>query len=443
MNKAERMGTAPIPGLLVKFAVPSVFSLVLHALYNIVDRMFIGKGVGSMALAGVTLCFPVLLLLFGMCLLFASGAASQISIYLGEQSKKKAEEVLGNTICLCAITGVITSLIGLFFSDHILMLFSATSVTLPHAREYLNIISSGSVLFFFGFAFTFIIRAEGNPLYSTLMMTVGALLNIGLDALFIFTFKMGTAGAALATVISESVIVFMGIFYIMQKKGLLHIKRENLPLQKNHVYSIIALGASPALMNLVASLQQALTNNRLQVLGGETALAAIGIVFSVMALIFMFTFGMSGGMQPLLGYNFGARNMKRVKHTFILACSASFVIALFLCGGIIIFAEPIVSLFSKENGELLKLGTKALRICLLMTPLSTFQILSSRFFQSIGRSRLSIFTGLSRQLILYIPALLIFSSIFGLPGVWYSVPFADFAATFFAIFFIWRVWRKF
>ncbi|MCK4994982.1 MAG: MATE family efflux transporter [Candidatus Omnitrophica bacterium] len=438
MNRSAEMGTKPILWLLAKFAIPSIFSLVLHALYNIVDRIFIGRGVGSLGLAGVTLCFPVLLFIFGFCLLFSSGSASVISLHLGKQQRDKAEEVFGNTFAIMSVTAVVITVLGLLFYEPMLRLLSVSNDVYPHAKDYLQTLFAGSIFFFYGFFLTFVIRAEGNPVYATMMMVVATVINVILDSIFIFLLHMGTGGAALATIISEAVIVLMGLLYIMRKHGLLHIRRKHLHFNWPNIGQIVFLGLSPFLMDIAASFQVCLLNSRLVRYGGDVAVAAMGIIFSITSLIALFTFGMAAGMQPLIGYNYGAKNYKRVKDIFSYACFSTVTILLFGVASIVIFSESIAALFCRSDPELIKLSSHGLRIFVFMYPLVGFQILGTRYFQSVGKGLHSVLIGLSRQLLIFIPVLYVLSGMFGMEGVWFSSPIAEVLATIVTLLFLVR-----
>ncbi|MCG2711993.1 MAG: MATE family efflux transporter [Candidatus Omnitrophica bacterium] len=425
MNRSAEMGTKPILWLLGKFAIPSIFSLVLHALYNIVDRIFIGRGVGALGLAGVTLCFPLLLFIFGFCLLFSSGSSSLISLHLGKQQKDKAEEVFGNTFAIMSVTSIVITVIGLMFYEPMLRLMSVSNDVYPHAKDYLQILFAGSIFFFYGFFITFVIRAEGNPVYATMMMVVATVINVILDPIFIFLLHMGTGGAALATIISEAVIVLMGLMYIMRKQGLLHIRRKYLHFNWPNIGRIAFLGLSPALMDIAASFQVSFLNSRLVRYGGDVAVAAMGIIFSITSLVALFTFGMAAGMQPLIGYNYGAKNYKRVKDIFTYACFSTVAILFFAVTAIIVFSEQIAMLFCRTDPDLIKLSKHGLRVFIFMYPLVGFQILGTRYFQAVGKGLHSILIGLSRQLLIFIPVLYILSGRFGVEGVWFSSPVAE------------------
>ncbi len=442
MHRSEKLEKEKISKLLVIFAVPSVFSLVLHAFYNVVDRIFIGRGVGELGLAGVALCFPILLIIFGFCLLFSMGGASLISLKLGEKKKEEAELVLGNVITLITSVGLLITIVGTLFCDNLLTLFRVPAETLPYARDYISTIFIGSVLFLYGFSMTFIIRAEGNPIYSTLMIVAGSVLNLILDYVFIFHFLMGTRGAALATIMSEAVVALMGISYILQRKGLVHIRRKNLRLNFSIVKRIAVIGLSGAVMNIVSSFQLSALNACLVKYSGNQAVAAIGIVYAVGSLIMLFTFGMAAGMQPIIGYNYGAKRYERVKKTFYYVCSVTFLISLLFLGAIQLFAGSLSSLFCENNEPLIALSSRAMRIYLSLVPLASISILGARYFQAIGKGWHSTFIGLARQLIIFIPALFILSSVFQLSGILYSGPTADFLAVILTIFMLRREMKQ-
>ncbi|MDD5614419.1 MAG: MATE family efflux transporter [Candidatus Omnitrophica bacterium] len=428
MDRSYQIGEKSIPHLLLKFSMPSILSLVLHALYGIVDRIFIGRGVGSSGLAGVTIAFPVLLIVFSLCVLFSSGSSALISIYLGEKNKERAEYVLGSTFVVITITGLLVSFLGVIFHGRILGLFDISPDTYSYASDYLRIFLSGSIFFFYGFALTFIIRAEGNPVYATLMIVAGTLLNIPLDYFFIFVISMGTSGAALATVISEAVVALMGIFYIMRKRGVLHITRRHLAVNLSEVKKMVGLGLSPAFDNIAASLQVGLLNSRIVFYGGEIAVAAMGIVFAIGSIVRMFSFGMAAGMQPIVGYNYGANLSKRVKQAMLYASSSGFLITLLMVVSIWIFAEHITGLFCSADKELVKLSSYVLRVYLFMSPFATVHLLGVRFFQSTGKAFYAVLMGLFRQVIIFIPALYSLSYLFKLEGIWFSGPVTDILA---------------
>lgn len=425
MNRADYLGTDKIAKLLAKFAIPSVFSLVLHAVYNVVDRIFIGKGVGELGLAGVALSFPILLIIFGICLLFSSGGAALISLKLGEKKHAEAERVLGNLITMITLSGIVFTFIGVFFCEDLLLFFRASPETLPYAKEYMQMIFMGTLLFLYGFSMTFVIRAEGNPIYATMMMVVGSIVNVYLDYIFIFTLDMGIRGAALATVIAEAVVALMGVAYLLSRKGVLHIRRKNLPLNRDILTQIIILGLSPAIMNIVASIQLGAINSQLITYGGNQAIAAMGIVFSVGSIMMLFTFGMAAGMQPIIGYNYGARHYGRVQAAFSYVLVITVLVACVFVLSIYVFSVQLARLFVYNDPALVMLVSRALRFYLAFVPLASISILGARYFQSIGKGWHSVCIGITRQVFLFLPILFILSHLWQLNGIFLAGPATD------------------
>jgi len=412
----------------MRFAIPSICSLVLHGCYSIIDRIFIGQGIGPLGLAGVAMSFPILLLIFGVCLLFSSGSAALISIYLGEDSHNKAEQVLGNVASLILITSVIMTGVGFFFCDHILHLFHVPVDIFPYAHDYMRVIFSGISLFLIGFAMSFIIRAEGNPLYSTFLIVIATLSNALMDYIFIFKFGLGMRGAALATIISEAIVVVLGLYYILSKKGIIRLRLRHFKLDPIIVKRICFIGLSPAIMDAVACLQISTLNKQLAIHGGNLAVAAMGIVFSIASLMMLFTFGMAGGMQPIIGYNYGAGQFKRVKQTYLYALTVTILISIAFICVILRYADFIVAPFCKNDIALQALSSDALKTFLFFIPLGNITILTARYFQALGKTITSILVGMARQLIIFIPTLFIFSRIKGLEGIWLSGPTTDLLA---------------
>lgn len=438
MDRKNRFIDSSIPRLLADFAIPSILGLVLHAFYNLVDRIFIGRGVGAEALAGVTLCFPAMLIVFGFCVLLSSGSSSLISIFLGRGSKIQAEKVLGTTIFLTILAGLFISVAGLRYYTDFLALFNASTNVLPHAESYLRVILAGSPLFLFGFVTIFIIRAEGNPLFATAVMVAGTLVNLVLDPIFIFVLHWGTAGAALATVIAELLVALAGIFYLAGKRGLLRIKARHIRMDALVAGRIFYIGLSPALMKIGAAFQVVFLNKKLMLHGGDTALAAAGMILPIAAMIHLFTFGMAAGMQPIVGFNHGAGRPERVKNTLIYACKVNFLAVAGIVIALSIFARNIASLFVTGDEELILMGATAIRIFLIMSPFAALNILGTRYFQAVGKPSISILTGLLREFIIFLPMLYILSTRFKLTGVWFSIPASDLTAAVVTILFLIR-----
>ncbi|MGV8982171.1 MATE family efflux transporter [Clostridium sp.] len=424
MDKSKQLGEENIGKLLMKFSIPAIVGMLVNALYNVIDRIFIGRGVGKLALTGVTVTFPVanIILAFGM--LVGIGTAALISIKLGQQKKEEAEHILGNALTLIIITSIIVTGLGLLFLEPMLIRFGASSETLPYAKEYIRIILIGVVFQNIGFGLNNTIRSEGNPRVAMYTMLIGGILNTVLDPIFIFVFHMGTAGAAIATVISQAVNTIWVLAYFLGGKSVLKIHCKNLKLNVKVVMGIFAIGMSPFSMQIAASIVTIISNNSLVQYGGDLALGSMGIIMSIMMMVLMPIFGINQGSQPIIGYNYGAKKYHRVKHALKLAILAATIIT--TTGFIIIqlFPVQLISIFNKDP-ELIAVGVHGIRIYLLMIPVIGFQIVSSNYFQAIGKARISIFLGLSRQVIILIPLLFILPRFWGLDGVWMSGPSSD------------------
>ena len=429
MNRAEELGTGKIGSLLLKFSLPAIVGMVVNALYNVADRAFVGKGVGSLAIAGITVSFPVMLVLMGFGMLIGLGANSLISIRLGEKKKAEAEQILGNSIVLLIIVSVFLTASGLIFLKPLLDLFGASSSVLPFASSYLKIILIGSIFQHIGFGMNNFIRGEGNPKVAMFTMLIGGILNIILDPLFIFVFKWGIEGAAAATVISQMVSAIWVLSYYFSGKSLLKIHFKNFKLNWNVAKSIFVLGSAPFSMQIAASMVNTLLNKQLSYHGGDLALSAMGIVFSIGMLFLMPIFGINQGAQPIIGYNYGARQFNRVKKTHLLSSVAATVITTTGFFAAVFLPEVIIGFFNSGDNDLIELGSHAMRIFLSMFPIVGFQIVTSNYFQAVGKPHQAMLLSLSRQVLLLIPFLFVLPGIWGINGVFASGPAADFGAS--------------
>lgn len=424
-SRSDRLENQPILPLLLSFSVPAIVGMMVQAAYNVVDRIFIGRAVGSLGISAVTITFPIMLSLMAFAMLVGLGATALISIRLGQRKKEEAESVLGNALTLLVVSSLALTVIGWILLDPLLNLFGASPAILPMAKGYTRIILLGAVFQGIGFGLNNVIRGEGNPMIAMATMLIGAVLNIVLDALFIFHFEMGVQGAALATVISQLVTTVWVLAYFRSGKSVLVLRWANLWLRPRLCRSILAIGSPPFAVQLAASLLIGILNNQLALHGGDLAIAAFGIVHSLVMFIFMPVFGISQGAQPIIGFNYGAQNFHRVKKTLlwaVLAASAvttlGFILAMF-------FPSEMVGLFDNKDEKLIALGSHAMRICFLMFPIIGFQVISAHYFQAIGKPKQAMFLSLSRQVILLLPGLLIWPRYFGLDGVWMALPISD------------------
>lgn len=427
-DREKRLASEDVKKLLISFSIPSIVGMLVNALYTIVDRVFIGNmpGAGEYAITGVGLTLPInnIIMAFGM--LIAVGAAASSSIKMGEKRKDKAENILGNAFFLLLVEGIALSIVCLIFDDQILKVFGASENTLPYARSYMTIILLGVPFNILANGMNNLIRAEGSPKISMYTMLLGAILNTILDPIFIFVFNMGVQGAAIATIISQIASCIWVLWYYFGGKSLLKIKKENMKLNPKVIKTIVSIGMAPFAMQIAASIISVLSNRSLKLYGGDLAIGAMTVVNSVSMLIMMPIFGINQGAQPILGFNYGAHEYKRVRGTLKHAIIFASTICIFGFFMVQLFPENIIRFFNSSGG-LIDVGVPGIRIFLSMLPVIGFQVISSNFFQAIGRAKISMFLSMTRQVIFLIPLLLILPKIggLGLTGVWLAGPTAD------------------
>lgn len=429
MDNSKQLGEMKVLNLLIKFSLPAIVGMLVNALYNVVDRAFIGHGVGALGIAGVTIGFPVMLLMMAFAVLIGIGANSLVSIKLGQDKKEEAEVIFGNAISLLVLSALALTVLGLIFLDPMLRFLGSSDEILPYARDYMQVILLGSVFQFLSMGMNNFIRSEGNPRIAMYTMLIGAILNAILNPVFIFIFHMGMRGAALATILSQMVSAIWVVLYFLQGKSLFKIRSVNLRLKAPVVYRILALGIAPFAMQIAASVQNFIMNTSLVAYGGDIAISGMGIVNSIITLMIMPLFGINQGVQPIIGYNYGARKFNRVKEAYQMAVIFATVIV--VIGWIVtrVFPEQLVYLFNNKDKELIDFGTMATRRFMMFLPVVGFQIISSNYFQAIGKPTHSALLGLSRQVLILIPALLILPKFFGLQGVISAGPLADVVST--------------
>lgn len=442
-NKPENnLATDAVGKLLWAYTLPAIVGTVVMSLYNIVDRIFIGQGVGPLAISGLALTFPFMNILLAFGMLIGAGSASRISITLGENNKEKAEKILGNAVTLTFLISGFAVLLSLIFMNDLLRMFGGTENTIKYAHDYMIIIVPAGVLTALYFGLNNIMRASGHPRKAMFNILLGAVINLILDPIFIFVFDWGIQGAAIATVISYLVGTLHGLSHFMLKSTSLRFHLKNFKLQQDIIWSIISIGLSPFSMQIASSFVIVLINSTLLKYGGDLAIGAYGIINSINMLVVMFIVGLNQGSQPIVGYNYGARNYQRMfktlKYTAIAATALSivgFIIGTF-------FPHYIVSLFTRDE-TLLEIAATAQRISVMLFPIVGFQIVVSNFFQSIGKAKMSIALSLTRQFVFLIPAILILPPVFGLNGAWAAMPVSDgLASIVSAITFIW-FYKKF
>lgn len=427
MSKNNELETTSIPKLLFKFSLPAIIGLLVNALYNIIDGIFVGRGVGKEALAAVTLTLPIITIFMACIMLIGMGATSLISLKLGERKEKEAEQIVANAFVLFIILGLLLTVIGLLFLEPLLIFSGASKEVLPFAKDYLRIVLIGSIFLALGVGMNSFIRAEGNPKMAMMTMLAGTLTNIVFNYVFIFPLNMGIEGAALATILGYCVSSTWVLLYFFTGKSKVKVKKESFKLQLGIIKSIVIIGFPTFILQMGGSVQQLALNKSLAKYGGDLHLAVIGIIMSVITLLTMPALGINQGAQPIIGYNYGAKKYDRVKDVLKLSLlSATVLIGLSFIGSKI-WPEQLISLFN-DDPELIALGVKAMRIFFFFIPLIGVHIVSSGYFQAIGKPVQATILGLSRQVFIFLPAILILPVFWGIDGVWWAAPIADVGA---------------
>lgn len=432
---ASGLGTERIGRLLLDYSIPAVIGMVMASMYNIVDRIFIGQGVGPLAISGLALTFPLMTLVAAIGTLVGVGASARISIVLGMKDLKWARNILGNAFVLTFLFSAVLVTFSMLYLGDILLAFGGSAQTIPYAEDYLRIVIPGSVLSNLSYSFSGIMRASGYPKKSMYTILIGVGMNVVLDPIFIFGLDMGIRGAAIATVISMFVSSLFVLSHFFNPKHPVHFCRDCWAPKRKIIRNIVSIGMAPFLMNLAASAVNIILNNQLVREGGDLAIGAFGIINSYGILVVMTVMGLCQGMQPIIGYNYGAQRLKRVKDTLILTIKTATVI---MCIGFLaceLFPGLLVRAFTSDS-DLSAMTVRGMRLGYMMFPIIGFQIVVSTFFQSISKASKAIFMGLSRQVIFLIPSLYFFSRWFGLTGVWLSIPFSDLLASGVAVLFL-------
>lgn len=436
------LGTENIGKLLVQYAVPAIIAMTASSLYNITDSIFIGHGVGPLALSGLAITFPLMNLAAAFGSLVGVGASTLLSIRMGQKDYETANHILGNVFTLNLIMGIGFSIITLIFLDPLLIFFGASQDTLPYARDFMSIILLGNVFTHMYLGLNAMLRSAGLPKKAMTATIYTVLINLVLNPLFIFGFQWGIRGSAFATVISQVVVLIWQFRLFNNKNFFIHWKKGIYKLNKRIVSDSLSIGMAPFLMNLAACLIVILINRQLIKNGGDLAVGAYGIVNRISFLFIMIVMGLNQGMQPIAGYNYGARLNNRVIE--VLKKSITLATVIMVVGFIIVelFPHGVASLFTKES-ELIDLAVQGLRWVFLCYPLIGFQMVTSAFFQSIGKPQKSIVLSLTRQVLFLIPILLILPNYLQINGVWLSIAISDFLSVILAILLLWTEMKQF
>ena len=439
---ATELGTERIRKLLMQYAVPAIIAMTASSLYNMVDSIFIGHGVGPLAISGLALTFPLMNLAAAFGSLVGVGAATLVSMRLGQRDYGTAQNILGNVVVLNLIIGLAFGITTLLLLDPILYFFGASEATIGYARDYMSIILMGNVITHMYLGLNSVLRASGHPRKSMYATIYTVVINAALDPLFIYGFGWGIRGAAIATVLAQVIALIWQFHILSDKSELLHFRRGIYRLRRKIVRDILAIGMSPFLMNLAACFIVILINKGLKQYGGDLMIGAYGIVNRLAFFFVMIVMGINQGMQPIAGYNFGAGQYGRVTKTLKLTIIYATGVTTFGFVAGMLFSDLVVSIFTSD-AELIALSAKGLRIVVMFFPIIGFQMVTANFFQSIGMASKAIFLSLTRQMVVLLPCLIILPRFFGAAGVWYSMPISDLLASLIAAAMLTWQFRKF
>ena len=441
------LGYQPIGHLLMRFAIPSVVSMLVNALYNIVDQIFIGTGVGYLGNAATTVSFPLQTIILALGTMIGAGASAYAAIKLGEKREQEAEHTLGNAFLMLVLAGVIIMVVGLVFLEPILYLFGATAKNFAYSQDYASIILLGTVFNLLGIGLSNMARTDGSPNIAMLSMIAGAVLNTVLDPIYIFVFHWGVKGAAIATITSQIIGAVILVYYFLKKSTMrLHISQ--MKIKKTIFVSILSLGFSSCITQTAATIMQVVMNNSLVYYGdltsttGDVALSAMGIVLKISMIITSICIGIGIGAQPILGFNKGAKQPKRIKETYKKASSVAVLTSIIGWGVCIAIPGAILSLFGSSDPVFSTFAQRAMRIYMLGIFTAGFQITATSYFQATGQPLKASILSMMRQLILLIPLILVLPLFFGLDGILFAGPIADISSGIVVFVFISKEMKK-
>ncbi|MCL2133427.1 MAG: MATE family efflux transporter [Bacteroidales bacterium] len=440
-DTTRELETEKVSVLLWRYAIPAIVSSMVVALYNIVDRIYIGQGVGAMAISGLSITFPLLVLLQAFGTLVGVGAATRVSIVLGMKDKHWAENILAHSLMMMFCISGSLIILSMIFLNPLLELFGGSEHTIPYAKEYLSYVLPGSIFSSLSFGAAGMMRSTGYPGKSMRVILMGAILNVILDPVFIFWFDMGIRGAAIATVISMGISATYGQWHFSKPSSYLRYRRHGFRPKKQIIGSILAIGMSPFLINAASSVIVIQVNQLLVRHGGDLAVGVHGIIGAYGMFVVMIVFGLCHGMQPIVGYNYGAGRKKRVKDAFFLTLKYASLVTGFGFIMAMLFPRLMARAFNSDP-LLLDMTEHAIRISFMAFAMVGFQVVIGQFFQSIGKVKNAIILSLSRQVLFLCPALYLCSFSWGLTGVWAAMPLSDFLAAVLALILLLREKKK-
>ena len=425
------LGSVPIKGLIWKFALPGIVSQLVNAVYNIVDQIFVGQGIGDLGIAATTIVFPLATLTTALSVLFGSGGAAKFSLLMGQKKEDEARHTVGNGFAMMALLGVVVGLCSALFLEPLLYAFGGTDLIMPYALPYARIICIGIPFGIFSAGASYCIRADGNPNFSSAILLSGAIFNIVFDPIFLFVFDMGIEGIALATILGQVLSSILTVYYLLRKSKALRFRKGDFALRGSIIKTICALGLSAFTTHLLNTIVQIVSTNTLKhygalsVYGSEIAIAAAGSVSKAMIVFMSCVIGIALGCQPIYGFNYGSKNYGRVKETYLLAMRYGSIVAVIAFLILQIFPGPILSLFGSSDPLFYEFASRYIRIYLFMTFINALQPITSTFFTALGKAQVGFWLALLRQGALLIPLMLLLPRFFGIDGLLYAGPITD------------------
>lgn len=429
MDKTKKLGTEPIGKLLASYSIPAVIAMMVNAIYNVVDRIFIGQYAGEGALAGLTIVFPAMMIIFAFAGLVGAGGAALVSIKLGEKDTQGASKVFGNMLSLASGTAIIISLLTYLNLDRLLVFFGADAVTMPYASAYMSIILIGVVFQLVSFSLNGIVRSEGQPILAMVSMLVAAITNIILDYVFIGLFGWGVEGAAFATIIGQFVGFVILSQYFLRGKATLKLKQSSFVLDLALVGQMMSVGVTTFLSTVGTSVAMLVLNRSLIQYGDIAAITSMGAINSLFTMFIMPLMGIQQGMQPIVGYNHGADQHERVRQTIKLAIGVGVVFSTFVFVVLQFFPTALMSMFLDPSSATMDIAVNGLRLFIIGLPVIPITLLGTAYYQSVAESRKALVLGASRQFLFLIPITLVIPQFLGLNGVWLATPIADIIAS--------------
>ncbi len=433
--QSERLGKEPIPKLLLSLTVPGMVGLFVMSLYNVVDTIYISRGVGTVGVAAVSIAFPIQIIVMGLAGAIGIGGSSLISRALGADDKEEANEVFGNLISLILLVGIIGAFTSLFLLTPSMRLFGASDTLLPYTADYLEIIMYGTILFTSAIVLTTTVRAEGNAKTAMITMLVSAVLNIVFTPIFIFGFDMGIKGAAIGTVLAQATTVIYLIIYYASGKSTLKLKSSYLLPRFSIIMQVLTIGASAFVRQASSSLMLIIANNMLTIYGGDLAVAVLGIGIKILLFSLMPIMGIVQGLLPVVGYNYGAKQYRRVTESIALAMKWATVVSVLGFTLVMAFPSQLIMIFT-DDAAVIEMGSSVIRITYAFLATIGIQMVTGGVFQALGYAKEAFILSMSRQVLFVIPLLFLLPLMFELSGIWLAFPLADFLSFLLALWFI-------